>query len=72
MSWQQLLCSVLLYIQEPQTSLLNALKLFAESEASTNLTKANEAGDEDLLYSLLKVYACLDGSVDCLRTFQKV
>jgi len=72
LSWEQLLCSLLLYVQDPQTSLLNVLKLFVDAEAGTNLTKVNNSGKEDLMFSLLKVYACIDGSIDCLRTFHNV
>jgi len=73
-SWQQALCSHLLYVFEPQTSLKVALEQFMGCVACTSLAKVNNSG-EDLLHVLLRMYICVEGhdsAAERLRTFKNV
>ena len=55
-SWQQALCSHLLFILEPQRSLSDVLKQFMAEESCRRLTKTGQNGAEDLLFALLRLY----------------
>lgn len=73
-SWQQALCSHLLYVFEPGCSFKAALEQFVGCRPCASLTKVRNSG-EDLLVVLLRMYTCVEGqnsAAERLRTFKNM
>lgn len=55
-SWQQALCSHLVFVLEPQRSLSDVLRQFIAEDSCQSLAKVGQKGEEDLLFVLLRLY----------------